>query len=215
MKKLIFICEGPTEQFFCKVILENHFLALGIEIEYPLILHSNGGIVKWEHIKTQIGNHYSTDNNVFITTFIDYYGMYDHHNFPDWTLAEAEPNKSSRMTILETALRNDINHSIKFIPYIQVYEFEALVFSKYLAFEDYYDPSDADYNALENICINYPNPEDINNSKVTAPSKRLLNHIPRYLKTIDGIDIIKSIGLEEVRNKCPRFNDWITILENI
>ena len=215
MKRVIIVCEGQTEQSFCKELLQPYFNNSFIYLENPTIKKTMGGIVNWQALKHQIELHLLQDTSAIVTTFIDYYGMYDHHNFPDWTLAEAEPNKSSRMTILETALRNDINHSIKFIPYIQVYEFEALVFSKYLAFEDYYDPSDADYNALENICINYPNPEDINNSKVTAPSKRLLNHIPRYLKTIDGIDIIKSIGLEEVRNKCPRFNDWITILENI
>lgn len=215
MKKLIFICEGDTEQYFCKEILESHFLAKGIQIQYPLIIHSNGGIVKWEHIKTQINNHFATDNDVFITTFIDYYGMYDHHNFPDWAVAEAEPNKSSRMNILETGMKNDVNPAIKFIPYVQLHEFEGLVFSDHAAFVNYYDPADADYTALQTICTNYPNPEDINNSKATAPSKRLLNHIPRYLKKIDGIDLLKQIGLQGVRNKCPRFNDWITALEAI
>lgn len=215
MKKLIIICEGPTEQLFCKDILEDHFKGYNIEIEYPLIIHSGGGIVKWEHLKNQILNHHTADNDSYITTFIDYYGLEGHHNFPEWNRSELETNKTLRMNILEQGMKEDLPIEIKFIPYVQLHEFESLVFSDYEIFEEYYESSEADFNALKNIFDNYPNPEDINNQKLTAPSKRLIAHIPRYLKKIDGIEILKLVGIPTIRAKCVRFNQWLDNLEKI
>jgi len=140
MKNLIIICEGQTEQMFCDKILKTHFAAIDIAIEYPLIAYSGGGIVKWNHLKTEIELYHSADAERFITTFIDYYGMYDYHLFPDWLNAHATVDKSLRMEILETGMRNDLIASTQpfFIPNIQLHEFEALVFSDYNVFNSYY-----------------------------------------------------------------------------
>jgi hypothetical protein len=217
MKKLIIICEGPTEQYFCKQILENHFKMIGIEIEFPLITHSNGGIVKWIHLMPQITTTFAADPNCFVTTFIDFYGMEAHHNFPEWASALLEPNKANKMNILENGMKNalPINLQTTFIPYIQLHEFEAIVFSDYLAFENFYEANEADFPQLKIICDSNPNPETINNSIITAPSKRLQNHIPRYDKKSHGIPICEFIGLATIRNKCTGFNNWITRLEAI
>ena len=58
-------------------------------------------------------------------------------------------------------------------------------------------------------------PEEINDSRDTAPSKRLLRHIPDYRKVTDGPDAIHKAGLALVRNHCPRFDAWIKRLENL
>jgi hypothetical protein len=58
-------------------------------------------------------------------------------------------------------------------------------------------------------------PEEINDSKETAPSKRIENHCPSYDKVIDGILIIKEIGLHKIREQCPHFNSWLTRLEKL
>lgn len=60
-----------------------------------------------------------------------------------------------------------------------------------------------------------PNPELINNSFETAPSKRILKAIPAYDKTVAGIEVLRRIGLNKIRDKCRHFNDWITHLEQI
>ena len=217
MKKLIIICEGPTEQYFCKQLLENHFRAIGIEIEFPLITHSNGGIVKWIHLMSQIVTNFIADPNCFVTTFIDFYGMEAHHDFPEWASALLEPDKPNKMRILERGMKNALpaNAQANFIPYIQLHEFEALVFSNYLAFEAFYEANEANFPQLKIICDSNPNPETINNSITTAPSKRLQNCIPRYDKKSHGIPICESIGLGNIRNKCVGFNNWIIRLEAI
>lgn len=215
MKELILICEGPTEIEFCKKILVDHFKKFNIKLTYTLILHSDGGIVKWEILKKQIEKHYTDNNAVFISTFIDYYGIYEHHNFINWNLAEAEPVKSNRISILEKAMKADLDQNIEFIPFILLHEFEMLAFCDYQVFEDTYETNEARLNKLKEICDNYPNPEEINNGITTAPSKRLHKYIRRYKKTSDSINITTQIGLAKMRAKCPSFNAWISKLESI
>lgn len=57
MKRLIIVCEGPTEQEFCTEVLGVEFAKHDIYVEAPVIKHSHGGIVPWATIKKQILNH--------------------------------------------------------------------------------------------------------------------------------------------------------------
>ncbi len=217
MKKIIIVCEGQTEQKFCKSILQNYFFGKGIEIEFPLIQHSAGGIVKWAYLKIQIENHLRQSEADFVTTFVDFYGIEAHHEFPNWENMLLEMDKNIKMAILELGMKNDIDTTLqtRFLPYIQLHEFEGLVFSKFDAFLDYYDENEANFSALAQICNDNINPEMINDSPITAPSKRLMQHIPRYNKTTDGIELLKLTGLAMVKSKCPRFDNWINKLEAI
>jgi hypothetical protein len=61
----------------------------------------------------------------------------------------------------------------------------------------------------------YPNPELINDSEQTSPSKRILQCVPEYDKPTDGIEITEKIGLAGLRKKCRHFNGWIEKLENL
>ena len=54
MNRLIIVCEGETEQEFCKDVLASYFREKNIYIEYPTIKHSNGGIVPWATLKRQL-----------------------------------------------------------------------------------------------------------------------------------------------------------------
>jgi hypothetical protein len=140
-----------------------------------------------------------------------------HHDFPDWNITLTQPVKSDRMDTLEDGMLNDLTASMKpqFIPFVQLHEFEALVFSDYDKFEDYYEPREANFVALSAICNANPNPETINDSPLTAPSKRLSTNIRRYDKIDHGVDICELIGLVTMRTKSPRFNKWIDDLEHI
>ena len=63
----------------------------------------------------------------------------------------------------------------------------------------------------------FKSPEEINQGTKTAPSKSILQELPRYqsLKVIAGVQIAQEIGITAMRQKCPHFNDWITRLESI
>ena len=58
-------------------------------------------------------------------------------------------------------------------------------------------------------------PEDINEGAATAPSKRIIRHVPIYErnKVRVGAPAAAAIGLNTLRLKCPHFGDWLSRLE--
>ena len=218
MIRTIIICEGETEQEFCKTVLYPHFLNIAIHIQAPLIKKSMGGIVNWFELKKQINMHLKSDKSAYVTLLIDYYGIQEKHEFPNWEEAEKEPNKNRRMSLLENAMVEEIDSTIRnrFIPYIQLHEFEGLLFIDKQIFYDQI-PTDEliGITELNNVFANFNNPEMINNNRTNSPSHRLAKIINGYNKIVYGNILAEAIGLSKIRNKCPRFNDRISSLENL
>lgn len=153
-----------------------------------------------------------------MTTFIDYYGINDYHEFPNWSSAKEIPDKNLRMQSLEQAMCSDLSQNLqyRFLPYLQLHEFEGLLFSDIKPFLTQINDSDfKDKSGFKAIFENNPNPELINNNPETAPSKRLEQHILGYNKVVYGNIIAESVGLALIRSKCPRFNEWVLKLENL
>ncbi len=211
MKRIIIICEGPTETEFCKDVLYPFFIGNAMHVQTPLIKKSGGGIVSWPSLKAQIINHLQQDTSAIVTTLIDYYGINEKHSFPEWQIAEGTIDRNSRMKILENGMLSSIPSEFRrrFIPYIQLHEFEGLLFNNAEVFKANFSTQEADLAGIEQIIINNPNPELINNGKDTAPSKRLSKLIPGYNKIVHGAVIAEAIGINELRYKSPRFNNWI------
>ena len=107
---------------------------------------------------------------------------------------------------MEKCIKDDIKDH-RFIPYIQLHEFEALLFSSNKGFETYFTKD----NALETqqIIDAFDNPEEINTTPSGAPSKRLLAIKDDYEKVIEGNLIALEVGMNEILIKCPRFKAWI------
>ncbi|WP_027002060.1 DUF4276 family protein [Hugenholtzia roseola] len=218
MKRLLVICEGETEQAFSAKTLRPFFEEKSIYLHAPLIKASAGGIVKWAVLKEQIERHLKEDKNVYLTTLIDYYGISAKHLFPQWAEAQSISNKSSRLDFLEQSMQADINLPLRnrFFPYLQLHEFEALLFSNIEVMKSQIPPQDlVGIKELETTNSDYPNPEMINDNQATTPSHRLKRIIRGYNKIVHGDIISDVIGLSRIREKCPRFNSWITKLENI
>jgi hypothetical protein len=218
MKRIIIVCEGETEQEFCKDVLLPHFSRQNILIENPTIKKSGGGIVAFDVLQKQIENHLKQDRNAHVTTFIDYYGLNRKLKFPKWQEAQSMLEKNTRMTFLEQAMKELIDDSLRFrfVPYIQLHEFEGLLFNNINVFDAEIAKNEfSNYAELVNTINEYPNPELINEGKETAPSKRLERLILGYNKPVFGSLLAQSIGLQNIRNKCPRFNNWITELESL
>lgn len=62
MKRLIIVCEGPTENEFCMDVLAPVLLKNDIYVQAPLVKKSNGGTVPWQNIKRQIETHLHEGN---------------------------------------------------------------------------------------------------------------------------------------------------------
>ncbi|UTA66291.1 DUF4276 family protein [Emticicia sp. 21SJ11W-3] len=218
MKRLIIICEGETEQQFCQTLLYTHFYSKGKIISAPKIKQSNGGIVSWKFLKKDIENLLKSDPTSLITTLIDYYGLEARHSFPNWQIAQAKTDVSKRILELENGMKEDIEESSsrRFIPYIQLHEFEGLLFNDINVFSNFFNDEEiVGKEELKNVFTKYENPEMINNHFETAPSNRLKRIIKGYDKTLYGSMLAEYIGLENLRRKSPRFNAWITTLENL
>ncbi|MBB6110214.1 protein of unknown function [Mucilaginibacter lappiensis] len=218
MKRIIIICEGPTETEFCKDVLYSHFLKKKIIIQTPLIKKSGGGIVPWNNLKKQIENHLLQEKDSIVSTLIDYYGIKAKFEFPKWENAHKEIDKNHRMSILESGMKEAVDKSVahRFMPYIQLHEFEGLLFNNIDAFVNHIPVEDFVNKAeLEQVLVGYPNPELINNTPNNAPSYRLKRLIKGYNKIVYGSILAQEIGLKKIRSKSPRFNEWITMLENI
>ncbi|MBI3737067.1 DUF4276 family protein, partial [Candidatus Sumerlaeota bacterium] len=118
--------------------------------------------------------------------------------------------------LLESALERDISDP-RLIPYIQMHEFEALLFSDPSKFLHQYPGRTNAIKELERIVTATGNPELINDGETTSPSKRIIALIPEYefRKSSDGPIISSHIGLEVMREKCHHFNEWLTRIEKL
>lgn len=217
MKRLVFIVEGETEESFVNRILSPYLCDLGYYnmIQCFKTKHSNGGLSKYSFIKRDILNTIY-EKDVIVTTMIDFYRLPS--DFPGFKKLDASKPHQVQVSMLESEIKNDIESQQKcqfdnFIPYIQLHEFEALVFSSIDGIDYLFERSEFDYKGLKETIDEYPNPEDINNSPDTAPSVRLKKLIPGYDKVVYGIVILEVIGMNTILDKCPRFKEWIEKLK--
>ena len=213
MKRLVIIAEGETEESFVNNILCPFFCSKGIynSIQCFKTKHSHGGMSKYSYIKKDILN-IIYEKDVVVSMMIDFYRLPS--DFPGFNDLKVTQTHQEQANLLETRIKKDLENSQNqlfdnFIPYIQLHEFEALVFASISGIDSLFERSEMDYNGLMNVIQQYPNPEDINNHPDTAPSVRLKKLISGYNKVLHGIDIINTVGMAELLEKCPRFKTWI------
>jgi hypothetical protein len=138
------------------------------------------------------------------------------NEFPQIDEARKNPNPYQKVEQLEIALFEEINDT-RFIPYIQLHEFEALILSEPSKFTERFPEYESEVKQLLEICVKYDTPELINDGVNTAPSKQIIKLIPAYKgsKTSAAPLIAQKIGLSKIREKCPHFNKWIIQLEQL
>lgn len=205
------LVEGQTEEGFVKSVLYPHLLQFNIYLK-PILTGKNkqGGVQTYGGVKRDLRNLLCTSQNNIITTMIDFYHL--PHDFPGYN---SMPNSDcyAKVKYLEDAWKTEVNQP-NFIPYFQLHEFEALLFS---SIDDIHNRfSDQNKLAdLQNITSQFSNPEEINEGQNTSPAKRLKSLYREYQKPLDGATISNKIGLQKMRDKCRHFNEWLTALENL
>ena len=212
MKRLCIICEGQTELGFVTELLVPHLQTFGIDAYATLLTagskQQRGGKVSVPRLGQHIRNEYH--NVRFITTLVDYYGFED---------VNGRSKKQLEQDILNQAqsLIGQCFNAHYVRPYVQMHEFEALLFSDISKFQLHDAWNNESETKLQRVCNRFATPEYINNSRQTAPSKRLDNIFPGYgkNKTLYGPLIAEDIGLAKIRQECPLFNNWIGQLEKL
>lgn len=215
MPRLYLFAEGPTELTFADTVLKPHLADLGVYLHPPvLIAHAKkkgrvhrGGCRKYLPMKNDILRFLAQEKggDVFFTTMIDLYAI--HAEFPG--LAEAEKLRhipQKRVEALEQAFAKDIGDS-RFVPYIQLHEFETYLFSDPTWFGYFYDHHAKQIAALQAIANGHATPELIDDGPHSAPSKRIIAELPDYEdgKSAVGPQVAELIGLKVIRAKCPHF----------
>jgi hypothetical protein len=222
MIRLHVTAEGQTEQNFANRVLTPHLANLNVFVDARCVLTSKdnragkeyrGGLKSYEKAKKDIQTWLKEDKHAEcrFTTMFDLYALPD--NFPGYTDAKKKTDPYEWVRILEESLAWDIDDR-RFIPYIQLHEFEALILA---------DPRQLDWEYLEHdvpienliSMVGSQNPELINDGKETAPSKRILKEIPEYDKVTAGVAVAGKIGLQTLREKCNHFNEWLSGLEQL
>ena len=214
--------EGQTELRFIKDVLFKHLQPYHIYCDYRSVLTSKeyrkrGGITNYFKAKKDIQQWMRSENSSDrrFTTMFDYYALPD--DFPGYSDAQIFVNPYDKVRCIEDAFSSDINDS-RFIPYIQLHEFEALLFSNLDVLLLEYEDKRTEIESLKTTLSHTPynnNPELIDDKKETSPSHRIIAQIPEYQKASSGALIADLISVEVLREKCRHFNEWLTKLERL
>ncbi|MBN9391320.1 MAG: DUF4276 family protein [Chloroflexi bacterium] len=218
MKKVFILVEGQAEETFIKEVFNPYLLEKEILI-IPIIVYTSraanqkkakGGGRSFGKIENDLSKLLRDTSVSAVTTMFDFYAIAT--DFPSYDELPAG-NCYTRVEFLEQAFARKINDS-RFIPYIQLHEFEAMVFVAPEVVSNAFPGTNVASN-LEKIKSKYNSPEEIDEGSETAPSKRLIKLISSYSKTVDGPLLVLEIGIDRIRAECPHFDEWLTKLENL
>lgn len=215
--------EGQTEQTFVKRILAKYLAPFNISTDARSVLTSKdnkihkefrGGLLSYQKAKMDIVTWMKEDNHpeCRFTTMFDLYALPD--DFPGYQYAKSIMDPYKKVNYLEKAFADDMN-DYRFIPYIQLHEFETLLFADMGKMEWEYLEHEKQINELMNVLkfIENKNPELINDNPESAPSKRIINVIPEYDKVTAGVSIVEKIGIEKIMESCQHFKEWVDVLK--
>lgn len=228
MARLLVHVEGQTEETFVNEVLRSHLLHCGYESVSARIIgnarlrRSRGGIRPWLTVRKDIINHLRQDPGCIATTMVDFYGLpQDGDRAWPGRAAAVGASGHQKASVVEDALRDDLIHEMgtvfdiaRFLPFVVVHEFEGLLFSDCAAFARGICRPDLE-PSFSQIRQGFATPEEINDSSVTAPSKRVEGLVLDYNKPLFGALAIMEIGLNPIRAECPHFDDWLRQLESL
>jgi len=223
MIRLHIIVEGETEKEFVDEVLMPELCPLGIIPDARCVetsrkggrKYSGGGINRhYIRLKNDIMNWIKEDRNADarFTMMIDFYRLAP--DFPGYEESRKQKTVQDQVKILETRFFEEINY-YRFIPYIQIHEFEALLFTEPKKFASIYPNRQAQIQQLIDIRSQFSSPEEINQGFETAPSKRIKAILPEYDKKIAGSLIALEIGLKKLCDENQDFKEWIEKLKVI
>jgi hypothetical protein len=219
MPRILILVEGQTEERFVKDLLVPHLLAIDPSASVsPTVIPTKrvlsgkdfkGGILNYAQIPDTL-RRLLNDRSALVTTLIDFYGLPS--QTPGVEDLPARANARDKARHVENAIWNDLGRPANLAVHLALHEFEAFLFAEPSALEAAMD-SDGLAAALDGIRCQFPTPEDINQGRETAPSKRILALRPEFGKTSHGVNAVRRIGLERLRQECPHFAEWLGRLE--
>ncbi len=215
------VVEGQTEETFMRDVLAPVLGEHSVFADVHRVTTGRrgprtyrGGLLNYSHLRRDLILWMKEDQQPesWFTTMIDLYGLPP--DFPGYEESRSISDPFRRVEFLENKLKLDLDHS-RFVPYIQLHEFEALLFSDPKSFSIAFPGETQSITLLADIRKKVATPEHIDDGAQTAPSRRIFDLLPQYAKTSSGPMIAREIGLAKIRKECTHFNAWIEVLLNL
>lgn len=226
MARLLIHVEGETEETFVNEVLGPHLCSRGFTRVSARLMGNarqrdrRGGIRPWSTVKDDILTHLKEDPRCLASCMVDYYALPQtgERAWPGRKMAGNLPFAQKASTI-QDALLAEICDAMgkrfdprRFLPYIMMHEFEALLFGDCQRFAQAIGRPDL-IPQFQEIRDTFATPEEIDDSPNTAPSKRVRDLVPGYEKPLMGTLAALEIGLTAIRAQCPHFRRWLESLE--
>ncbi len=144
-----------------------------------------GGGRRYQPMRKDLGNLLRQDAraDARFTTMFDLYALHD--GFPGWDEAEKQRHiPRERVLTLEKAFAADVADH-RFIPHIQLYEFETILLCEPGHFALVYEKAGDGIAALRAAVAAATSPELVNDGEATAPSKRIIAQFPAVQRAED------------------------------
>lgn len=220
MNEIIAVVEGQTEQTFVQEVLAPWLASRGVFLSAARVGkpgHKGGN--PYLAAKRDIIRFLKQRQDTFVTCLFDFYGMKS--DWPGREDASSASHDNKPLTI-EKEIRLDIEAEFRgrlppgrFIPYVQMHEFESLLFS-YPAGLAHALGKRERVTAFVAIRNSFETPEHINDDPNTAPSKRISKIFKAskvsYRKPFHGSIAAKQTTIETMYAECPHFRSWIDSL---
>jgi hypothetical protein len=225
MADLYIVVEGYGEQGFLRECVAPHLGNRGVYARAALVGKPGhkGGVRPWPAARKDITNFLKmgrVGRQIHVSMMFDYFRL--PMDWPGHADAATKP-VAERAAYVEQCIAADIADHLGgafmpefFIPYIQMHELEALVLAEPQSLAaEFLGEDDAVQRLVDSIAGMAP--EEINDGPTTAPSKRIIHHLPEYdrRKAEAAVNVLELTGLAVLRDRCPHFRQWITRLESL
>lgn len=218
MVRLHLVVEGQTEETFVRDVLAPVLGEQAVVADVHRVTTGRrgakayrGGLVTYRHLRRDLEIWMKEDKHPdsWFTTMVDLYRLPS--DFPGLEKSRSIADPIKRVEFLEDELKSDLGRP-QLVPYIQLHEFEALLFSDPESFSIAFPGRAKKIAALQEIRQAAASPEHIDDGAETAPSKRISKVLPEYVKTSSGPLIAQKIGLGRIRRECIHFDAWVAAL---
>jgi hypothetical protein len=229
MKRLLVHVEGQTEETFVNEVLYSHLCAHGFgNVSARLMgnarlrLH-RGGTKPWASVKREIVGHLKRDGACLSTLMVDFYALPadEDGGWPGRFEANGLSLVADKASLVQKRILADVANDMgggfdttRFVPFVLMHEFESLLFSDCLKFAEGIGQNEL-APQFQLVRDDFGSPEEINDSPMTAPSKRIAKIYPPYEKILHGNLAILGIGLDRIKSECSNFRAWIERLEQL
>jgi hypothetical protein len=222
-KRVVVVCEGETEEEFVRDVLAPGFCGVGLYLEPQMVQTSpghRGGALNYDRVKPHLRNTLRQKSAPVVTTLFDLYKL--DKRFPGFEQSRALPDLGQKLDLLRRELHADVVAAAgcqpdRFIPYIQPYEFEALLFSDVPTLTRIEQGWQAAAHALAAVRAAADSPEHINDRPETKPAVHLERELsnPSYRKRRHGPIAAQKIGLAKIEAECAFFATWLAQIRGL